>query len=336
MTTAAGVIASFNQQEYILEAVLSLVGRVDEVIVVDDASTDATLDLLDRMSFDNLRVIHNESSQGVSRAFNRAIAQASSDLIIIQGGDDRSLPDRAKLQKAAMADPAVAMVYSDPRVISSSGRFMPDWLAPEFHPEPADPLAALALGINFICAPSVAFRRTDFLEVGGFHAGLDLLQDHDLWLRLAERGELRKLTDPVVEYRKHGSNASRDYVGLDSPKQRRMRVEQEFVANHFIQNANSQSRLRIARAIGLDIVAFDAMAAEDQVTVIQLCHPDRIVLQRGLARLVELAGGPDPDAALARLGLSLRDLDRFSSLADYDNLGVLHRALSATGKISLR
>ncbi|NMM17471.1 MAG: glycosyltransferase [Cellulomonas sp.] len=336
MTTAAGVIASFNQQEYILEAVLSLVGRVDEVIVVDDASTDATRDLLDRMSFDNLRVIHNESSQGVSRTFNRAIAQASSDLIIIQGGDDRSLPDRAKLQKAAMADPSVAIVYSDPRVISSSGRFMPDWLAPEFHPEPADPLAALALGINFICAPSVAFRRTDFLEVGGFHAGLDLLQDHDLWLRLAERGDLRKLNDPVVEYRKHGSNASRDYVGLDSPKQRRMRVEQEFVANHFIQNASTQSRLRIARAIGLDTVAFAAMGAEDQVTVIQLCHPDRIVLQRGLAHVVELAGGPDPDAALARLGLTLRDLDRFSSLADHDNLGELHRALSATGKISLR
>jgi len=328
MTTTAGVIASFDQETYILEAVESLVGQVDEVIVVDDASTDTTGDLLEGMSFDNLRVLHNESSQGVSRSFNRAIEQTSSDLILIQGGDDRSLPDRARLQRAAIADPSMAMVYSDPRVINTVGRLLPRWLAPEFHPQPADPLAALVLGNNYICAPSAAFRRADFLDVGGFHAGLDLLQDHDLWLRLAELGDLRKLNGPVVEYRKHGSNASRDYVGLDSPKQRRIRVEQEFVINHFLRSANTQSRLRIARAIGLDMVAFSAMKAEDQVIVIQLSHPERIVLRRGLAELVELAGDSDPEAAFARLGLSLRDLDRFSSLADHDNLGELRRALS--------
>lgn len=336
MTTTAGVIAAFDQEEYILEAVASLVGHVDEVIVVDDASTDATGDVLDGMSFDNVHVIHNESSRGVSRSFNRGIAQTSCDVILIQGGDDRSLPDRAKLQKAAMADPSVAMVYSNPRVINTAGRFLLDWLAPEFHPEPADPLAALALGNNYICAPSVAFRRTDFLEVGGFHAGLDLLQDHDLWLRLAERGDLRKLNVPVVEYRKHGRNASRDYVGLDSPKQRRIRVEQEFVVNHFLRGASAQSRLRIARAIGLDTVAFAAMNSEEQVTVIQLSHPDRIVLRQGLSHLVSIAGGPDPDAAFARLGLTLRDLDRFSSLADHDNLWELHQALSSTGKLRRR
>jgi glycosyltransferase involved in cell wall biosynthesis len=336
MTTIAGVIAAFNHEEYILEAVTSLAGQVDEVIVVDDASTDATGKVLDGMSFDNLHVLHNNSCQGVSRSFNRAIAETSSHLILIQGGDDRSLPNRAGLQEAAMTDASVAMVYSKPSVINSSGRFLLDWLAPEFHPEPADPLAALALGNNYICAPSVAFRRTDFVEVGGFHAGLDLLQDHDLWLRMAERGDLRKLNVPIVEYRKHGRNASRDYVRLDSPKQRRIRVEQEFVYNHFLRNANAKSRLRLSRAIGLDTVAFAAMDPRDQVAVIQLSHPDRVVLRRGLSYLLELAGGHAPEAAFARLGLTLRDLDRFSSLADHDNLGELDQALSRTRKIGRR
>jgi glycosyltransferase involved in cell wall biosynthesis len=336
VTTVAGVIAAFNHEEYILEAVTSLVGQVDEVIVVDDASTDATGKVLAGMSFDNLHVLHNDSSQGVSRSFNRAIAEASSHLILIQGGDDRSLPNRAGLQEAAMRDASVTMVYSNPSVINSAGRLLHDWLAPEFHREPADPLAALALGNNYICAPSVSFRRIDFLEVGGFHAGLDLLQDQDLWLRLAERGDLRKLTVPVVEYRKHGKNASRDYVRLDSPKQRRIRVEQEFVYNHFLRNANAQSRLRICRAIGLDTVAFAAMEPHDQVTVIQLSHPDRLVLRRGLSHLLELAGGRDPEASFARLGLTLRDLGRFSSLADHDNLGELDHALSRTQKLGRR
>ena len=337
MITTAGVIAAFNQEEYILEAVASLAGLVDEVVVVDDASTDGTGDALRRTSFDNVFVIHNDSTQGVSRSLNSAVSQASSDLILIQGGDDRSLPARADLQKAALADPAVAMVYSDPRIINAAGHSMSDWLAPEFyHPEPRDSLAALALGNNYICAPSVAIRRADFLEVGGFHAGLDLLQDHDLWLRLAERGDLRKLDVPVVEYRKHGRNVSREYTGLDSPKQRRIRVEQEFVVNHFLRIANTQSRLRIARAIGLDIVAYSEMDAADQVTVIQLSHPDRIVLRRGLSRLVELAGNPDPEATFARLGLTLRDLDRFSFLADHDNLGEVRWALSRTARVSRR
>jgi glycosyltransferase involved in cell wall biosynthesis len=332
MTTVAGVIAAFNHESFILEAVTSLVGQVDEVIVVDDASTDATGKVLAAMSFDNLQVLHNDSTQGVSRSFNRAITEASSQVILIQGGDDRSLPNRAVLQETAMRDTSVTMVYSNPSVINSAGRILHNWLAPEFHPEPADPLASLALGNNYICAPSVAFRRSDFLEVGGFHAGLDLLQDHDLWLRLAERGDLRKLAVPIVEYRKHGKNASRDYVRLDSPKQRRIRVEQDFVYNHFLRNANAQSRLRISRAIGLNSVAFAAMDPRDQVTVIQLSHPDRVVFRRGLSYLVELAGGRDPEAAFARLGLTLRDLDRFSSLADHDNLGELDQALSRTHK----
>lgn len=329
MTTTAGVIAAFNQQDYIREAVESLAPWVDEVIVVNDASTDGTRELLDQMTFDNLRVIHHETGRGVSRAFNRAIEEATAELILIQGGDDRSLPERRLLQESALADPSVSMVYSDPVVINASGRRLPESVAPEFAPRHVDALAALALGQNFICAPSAAFRREQFLAVGGFHPALDLLQDHDLWLRLAEHGSLDRMHQPVVEYRKHGRNLSRDHMGLDSPKQRRMRVEQEYVAHHFFQRCSEESRLRIARAIGLDIVAFTAMAREDQITTMLLSHPDQIVYQRGVARLVEHAGGADPDAALARLGLTLRDIGRLASLADHDRLGVLQRALDA-------
>lgn len=327
--TTAGIIATFNQERYVSDAVLSLADQVDEVIVIDDASVDDTRLVLASLNVKNLRVIHNEVQLGVSDSYNRAVAASTSDVLLIQGGDDRSLPKRAQRQIAELDDPQVSLVYSLPRVIDARGARLPASLATEFlvGREKFDPLAFLFYVTNYICAPAVAVRRTDYLRLGGFRRGLDLLQDYDLWMSLAAEGRFVALRSPVVEYRKHDLNLSRDYVDIDSPRQRRLSSEMEFIRNRFLNHADDATRRRLAGYQALDLARFDKLTRWEQVALIQLSHGDKLLLRRGVAFLFEAAGEPDAFARFERLGLTLSDLDRFSVLADHGNLEDVSRAI---------
>lgn len=325
----AGIIATFNQERYIADAVLSLVDQVDEVIVIDDASMDNTRGVLASLRASNLRIIHNEVQLGVSDSYNRAVAASSADVLLIQGGDDRSLPQRAERQVAALSDPAVSLAYSLPRIIDARGARLPSSLGTEFliGREKFDPLNFLYFVTNYICAPSVAVRRSDYVRNGGFRRGLDLLQDYDLWLSLAAEGRFVALPSPVVEYRKHDLNLSRDYVDIDSPRQRRLSSEMEFIRNRFLNHADTATLHRLAAYQALDLARFDELTHQEKVTLIQLSHGDKLLLRRGVAFLFEAAGEADASARFERLGLTLSDLERFAVLADHGNLEDVSRAI---------
>ena len=222
-----------------------------------------------------------------------------------------------------------------PRVIDSFGRVLPDSVAGEFLVAGAaiDPLTQLFFESNYICAPAVAVRRADYLRLGGFRAGLDLLQDYALWLMLAVEGSFYLIHEPVVEYRKHGTNLSREYVGLDSPNRRRYAAEREYVRNRFLQTASPQTLMKLAGHAGLDLERFAQLATAEKIALIQLSHSDKLMVRRGTSFLFEAAGEADGEARLHRLGLTMQDLTRFALYADHDNLEGLSRAAAMTAAI---
>jgi glycosyltransferase involved in cell wall biosynthesis len=336
--TTAAVIATFNQERYIAEAVASLADQVDEVVVIDDCSSDQTTSVLAGLAFSNLRILRNERQMGVSRSFNAAIAASSADVLLIQGGDDRSLPGRAAVQAQALEDPDVVMVHSVPRVIDALGQRLPPELAAEFSAKPADddPLAFLFFSANYICAPAAALRRADYERLGGFPGGLDLLQDYALWLRLAAEGTIVDLGTPVVEYRKHGLNLSREYVGLDSPKRRRLAAEMSYIRRAFVSGALPVTLAKLAEHCGIEAEWFGRLAHADQVALIQLSHQDKLVSRHGLDHLFALAGERDGEHRLAGLRLTIDDLSRFAIRADHENLEDVGRAMAVTRSLAPR
>lgn len=213
MTTCTGVIAHRNQVAFLDDAVRSLAAQCDEVIVVDDGRTPESQVVLNKLlkQLDNVKALSNASSLGVSFALNMAVREASSDVILIQGADDISLPQRRDVQVLALSDPSVVLSYSKPMVMSASGRNLPDEAAPEFQvdlPDGANLMRQLFLRGNFICAPAVAMRRDDFLRLGGFPENNVYLQDLALWLAASLHGEFHRSASPLVKYRKHPNNSS--------------------------------------------------------------------------------------------------------------------------------
>jgi glycosyltransferase involved in cell wall biosynthesis len=327
----SGVIATYNQQHFIRESVESLAGQVDELIVVDDCSADDTAVVLAELESDRVRVIRNPVRSGVSRSFNTAVAAARGEIIIIQGGDDRSLPGRVERQVRSLDDPEIVLSASAPIVISEQGEVLPDWVASEFFPqeEIGETVVWLYTVGNLICAPAVALRRTDYLELGGFHPGLDHLQDFHLWLTLADRGSFAILDRPVVEYRKHSTNLSRAHLGVDSPRLRRIRAEWEFTLTDFLERASHETLAILAVAAGIHSPGFDGLGHEQRVALLELHHDNRLLVRRGLAFLLKELGTPGGIDSLARMGLSPADLDRFAVLADHEDGESVGRALRA-------
>ncbi len=330
----SGVIATRDQKGYIGEAVGSLAPQVDELIVIDDASSDGTPDVVEGLA-PNVTVIRNPEQLGISGSFTRAIQAASGEIVIISGGDDISLAGRAASQSAALDDPSVALVSSVPVLIDALGRILPGDVAPEFSAKPpdADPLAFLYFGANYICAPGAAFRRADYLRFGGFPPNIDHLQDHALWLELAAAGRVVIAESPVVGYRKHSSNLSRADVGLDTRRGRRRLAERDWLLDAFLVRAESEVRIRLAASRGIPVDNFAALDVLEQVALIQINHPDPLVVRRGLARLFEIGARQDGDERLAAMGVAPREFDGIAIVADHQNATAVTRALGLASGI---
>jgi GT2 family glycosyltransferase len=274
--------------------------------------------------FANLKVFRDQSKLGVSRAFNKAIQISECDIVLIQGGDDISLPDRREIQTQALSNGENSLAYSDPIVINESGLTLSSDVAPEFRSTvpPLDHLVQLFYFGNYICAPSVGIRRRDFQEWGGFKANLDALQDYELWLRAADSGSFSVASQPVVKYRKHGTNLSRS----DFSKQfshRRHRAELPFILSLFLGKVSEKG---LERLLAFNSNSERIQGKELAQIAVKLNHPERLLRLEGIRNLFELSIREEFDST---------DLIHFNdqiskalSFTDPDNLVSLKSALA--------
>lgn len=336
MTRIAGIIPVFNQVRWVEAAVTSMLAEVDELVVVDDASTDGTVPVLESLREQHgFTLVLQGQTAGVSAACNTAMRAVTAEIVLLQGGDDRTLPGRGERSRSALDDPAVSLVYSLPTVIDADDHVLPADAAQEFEAGSSldDPIRYLFTVGNVICAPSTAFRRADYLDKGGFPEGIDLLQDYALWLQLASVGRLERVEEPLVEYRKHATNLSREYTGIDTLRQRRHAAELAWVRNRFLDSAPSSVMERIGAVGGL--ASSSPLDRDDLALLVRLGHSSRPLIRRGLDDLFTRVA-EEGLAVLDRFGLERADLDRLAALADHDGLAELGRAAATVRALTGR
>jgi glycosyltransferase involved in cell wall biosynthesis len=190
-----------------LHCALNQVGVELEVIVVDDGSTDDTAALLKRHDDDRLRVLRNDTPQGVSAARNRGIAHARSRWVAFLDDDDLWAPDKLSAQLEAAESAGRGWVYTGDVNVDRDLRVLSG--AP---PPPPDEVVRSLRRYNAIPAgASNVVVRADHLErVGVFDPGLRRTEDWDLWIRLARTGPPAWVPRPLVGYTVHRSGASRN------------------------------------------------------------------------------------------------------------------------------
>lgn len=174
-------------------------GLDPEIIVVDDASTDDTVEVCAGLS--GVTYLRLATQAGTAAARNRGLAVARGELVSFIDDDDLRLPDTFPQQVALLtADVDAAFCYA--RVLVGDSRFglptggvVPDIL-------PSGDVYWSLLERNFVPACSVVARKAAILECSGFDERLQTMEDYDLWVRLSERHRVLASPDPVAIYRR--------------------------------------------------------------------------------------------------------------------------------------
>lgn len=172
-----------------------------EIIIVDDASTDETRQYLDTLSKadDKIKYIRNESSVGGAKARNQAINSAAGYYIAFLDDDDVWLPNKAKKQiEMLRSDSRLSAVTCDFKIIYSGFPFIRIKKIPVNFTK-NDIYASNFLGGASMC---LTYRQL-ILNVNGFNEKLLSCQDWDLWLKLAQLGEIGSVRDMMVHYYDH-------------------------------------------------------------------------------------------------------------------------------------
>jgi GT2 family glycosyltransferase len=179
-----------------------------EWIVVDDGSTDATPEILERAAAADPRVVvvRNETNRGIAASSNRGLAMASCEYVARLDADDLTLPGRFTQEVAVLdADPAAVMVSMNYETFTDGGRT----LGRSHRDEPPEVVAFLLNLSNAVGGHSqVMFRRSVVLAAGGYDESFPLSLDYDLWTRLVPHGRIVILPGLGMRYRLHPASVT--------------------------------------------------------------------------------------------------------------------------------
>ncbi len=191
-----------DQLERAARSVLDQDGTEIELVVVDDASSDGTPQVTERLAADRrVRVVRNEQAIGPGAARNKGIAQARGDLLGFCDDDDAWLPRAAgTLAGYLAAHGELGVVTSWHRVVHDVTGRRVDYRGPLVFG--ADDL----LWFNVVALPFGVIRRDHFADDLAFDEKLPPCEDWDLWLRCAQTRPIAAVPQVLYEYHQHGGD----------------------------------------------------------------------------------------------------------------------------------
>jgi glycosyltransferase involved in cell wall biosynthesis len=199
------VMPVHNARPFLGESIRSILEQTFsdfEFVILDDASTDGSVELLREWSLRDKRIHLHEGKKrlGLSGSSNAVVSKARAPIVARMDADDIAHPDRLRRQWSIIEGrPDVAVIGTLCNGIDASGQ--------EVRPRDRWRLVRRSVYIPFPHG-SAMFRREVFDQVGGYDESASGGEDQDLFLRMASRGRVLTLPDVLYSYRYHSSNAT--------------------------------------------------------------------------------------------------------------------------------
>lgn len=212
------VVLCHNYGRFLPEAIESALGQDYpslEVLVVDDGSTDDSLEIASGYA-DRARILTQEN-QGLARTCNRGARESSGEYFVFLSADDRLEPTYvSELMQAIEREPEASFAYCSAQLFGA-----------ESGVAPSRPFSAFSLirGRNYINGSALT-RRADYLAAGGYpeDLGEDAFDDWDFWLTMLEQGHRGTyVPKPILHWRRHASG-SKDPASRGTAETETMRV----------------------------------------------------------------------------------------------------------------
>jgi len=199
------VMPVHNALPFLDESIRSILGQTFhdfEFVILDDASTDGSVELLREWTRRDGRIRLHESKQrlGLSGSSNAVVSKARAPIVARMDADDIAHPDRLQQQwNIIEGRPDISVIGTLCNGIDASGR--------QVRPRDRWRLVRRSIYIPFPHG-SAMFRREVFDQVGGYDENAVGGEDQDLFSRMAARGRVLTLPDVLYSYRYHSSNAT--------------------------------------------------------------------------------------------------------------------------------
>jgi len=281
----------YNAERYLRQAIDSILAQTFkdfELLVLDDASRDRSVEIIQSYSDPRIRIISNENNRGVAYSRSKALPLARGEYIAVLDADDVALPERLQVQVSYLdSHPDICLVGSSCQVIGEDGsvRFI-------YH-EPTDLLTIrwLLLFGNCFAHSTVMFRRREALSVGGYGAAVYAGEDIDLFVRLAAAEyKLTNLECPLAQWRDHPKSL--------------VKTELPAVLDHFVWTAVRSIRLQTGLEIDFATARYlqsdRAFTTEDHATI---AHAYQVILDVLAAMLQKYGQARFDRVCLGKLAL---------------------------------
>ena len=236
----SAIITTYNYARFLPAAIESVLGQTrvpDEIVVVDDGSTDNTREVVASYAERGVRYVYQPNG-GASAARNRGLRETTGELVAFLDGDDRWLPNKMALQSAHMAqNPGVGLVTGS------------EWQIYELGEQPyllrRPPVTCASnypriLVENTLGNPSLTLvRRECFRTAGMFDETMPLGQDWDMWIRIARTYPIGVVDAPLILFTRHGSS-------LTASKLMERYKSNRYIQDRYIREiGNPLARLRL-------------------------------------------------------------------------------------------
>lgn len=198
------VMPVYNQSRFIKEAVDSILNQTFsdfELIIIDDASTDGTTEILKKYTDPRIKLIIKDRNQGVSRAINDGLRLAKGKYIARMDGDDISVKDRFEKQVAILENnPKIFICGSWIQFFGNSRKII------KYKETHNEIITELLINCSISISSSM-FRRKELSHII-FDVNKRSGEDYDFWTKVAWLGEMYNIQEVLLLYRVHQNQAS--------------------------------------------------------------------------------------------------------------------------------
>lgn len=213
-------LCTYNGERFLWEQLESLAGQTrlpDELIVVDDGSTDGTLSLLEKFAQTapfTVLISVNDSTLGVTKNFEKALTQCKGDFLFLCDQDDIWEPEKiTQMTSFLEQNPSVNVVFSDALLVNEKGTSLQKqlWDVIRLYPSQlerwskGESISLMLIG-NRVAGCTMALRRSFLQKILPFPTDIsDFL--HDTWIAFVASvtDQIQFISTPLVNYRQHAA-----------------------------------------------------------------------------------------------------------------------------------
>jgi glycosyltransferase involved in cell wall biosynthesis len=198
-----------NGAKYLKESIKSILNQTFsdfEFIIVNDASTDNSLEIIKSFSDSRIVILNNPENLGLTKSLNIGLKQASGKYIARLDADDLSFPDRLEKQLSFMEKNIdISLIGSWAKIIDNKGQFIKNNYS-------SSDSNFLKFQISFIKNPlihsSIFFKKEILKEIKQYDENFIYAQDFSFYSKVIKRYKISVIPQTLIEYRNHAEAIS--------------------------------------------------------------------------------------------------------------------------------